>query len=96
MKGQLFVHMQDVGEGAINLRTGLVKAQLGPDHFLLEFAGANYRFSNVFSAQQLTRFVFFNTDTERQQFLTELQSREQPPAPQSNTPPDDGTGCPAE
>lgn len=81
MKGQLFVHMQEIAPEKINLRTGFVKQQLGADHFLLEFTGAAYRFSNVFSASQLARFAFFNTEAERQQFLTELQAQSKTPDP---------------
>jgi hypothetical protein len=75
MRGLLFVHMQEVAPGAVNVRTGTVKQQVGAERYLLEFNGANYRFSNVFSSEQLERFAFFNTDAERQQFLAELQDQ---------------------
>jgi hypothetical protein len=67
--------MQEVAPEQINLRTGIVKQQIGSDHYLLEFTGANYRFSNVFHASRLTQFVFFNTTAERDAFLAELQEQ---------------------
>lgn len=84
MKGMFFVHMQKVGPEAFNLRTGVVKRELGnTGSFLLEFTGANYRFSNVFSPAQLEHFVLFDTEGDRAQFLKELQDSKAPP--QSNT-----------
>lgn len=75
MKGLLFVHLQEVGPGAMNIRTGIVKSQLGnSDRYLLEFQGANYRFANVFSSEQLERFAFFNTQAEQAAFIAELQA----------------------
>lgn len=87
MKGQLFIHMQEVGPEAINIRTGVVKQQIGAERWLLEFNGAKYRFSNIFSAEQLERFVFFNTKAEQDEFLADLQAQNTPPpGAQSNTP----------
>jgi hypothetical protein len=85
MRGQFFVHMQQLKEGPINLRTGFVKAQLGPANFLLHFDGSTFPFSNVFTAEQLGPFVFFDTEADRLQFLTELQKEGQP----NNPPPTD-------
>jgi hypothetical protein len=102
LKSLLFVHLEKLPDGnGINIRTGTVKQQVGAERWLLEFNGANYRFSNVFNAEQLERFAFFNTDAERQQFLTELQESRSahpgieiappaPPAEPAGDPPSDG------
>jgi len=48
--------------GRQDVRFGVVQAQLGPDHYLLEFHANGYAFSNVFALKQLESFVFFGTE----------------------------------
>jgi hypothetical protein len=74
--GQHFAHFQpDLNTGRHNVRIGVVQAQLGIDSWLLEFNAGTYRFSNVFSTSQLSQFVFFLTESERQAFLLDLTDR---------------------
>lgn len=86
MRGQLFVHFAEDNQvpGRINIRTGIVKRELGAEHFYLEFQGAKLKFGNVFSAAQLTGFAFFSTEVEQKAFIDELLAQQQanalPPA----------------
>ena len=75
MIGKQFVHFSKdpTIEGRINVKTGSVKRELGGGtHFYLEFAGKNFKFGNVFSAEQLTAFAFFNTEADAIAFTNEL------------------------
>jgi hypothetical protein len=74
--GQYFAHFQpDPSTGRHNVRMGVVQAQLGAENWLLEFSASGYRFSNVFNTSQLSQFVFFLTEPERQAFLLDLTDR---------------------
>jgi hypothetical protein len=77
VKGLYFAHfMPDPAQpNRINVRSGVVKELVGADRFLLEFHGSNYNFSNVFNAEQLEKFAFFNTQSECQEFIKELLQR---------------------
>lgn len=75
MKGQFFAHIvpDPKQDGRINVRIGTVKSEVGPGSWLLEFvSGSGYRFSNVFSAEQLQQFAFFNSAPERTAFLKDI------------------------
>ena len=73
--GKKFAHFQADGTGRHQVRMGVVAAQIGPTHYLLEFQAERYAFSNVFAAADLGQFVFFLTDSERQAFLLDLTDR---------------------
>jgi hypothetical protein len=60
------------------LKSGVVKAKVGEGQWLLEFTAKGYRFSNVFSADKLTNFAFFETEGERQAFIEELMASQVP------------------
>jgi hypothetical protein len=60
------------------LKSGVVKAKVGEGQWLLEFTAKGYRFSNVFSADKLTNFAFFETEGERQAFIEELMASQAP------------------
>jgi hypothetical protein len=85
MKGLLFalITPDPLIKGRINIKTGVVKSAVGADRFLLEFEGNNFRWSNVFSSEQLERFAFFLTKPEQQAFIAEIigQHTVSPPAP---------------
>lgn len=85
MVNQLFVHFAPGPDGSLNVRTGIVKQKVGEGHYQLQFDGQNYKFANVFSAQQLTQFAFFDTKEAQRQFLAELQEQMAPPAPKVTT-----------
>lgn len=72
MKGLFFVHIQQADNDVMNIRTGVVKQQVGNDRWLLQFKGKNYLFSNVFNSEQLERFAFFDTPIAQQAFIDEL------------------------
>lgn len=78
MLGQLFVHFAPGPEGRTDIRTGVVKNKVGNEHWQLEFRTGNYKFANVFSAAQLTGFVFFSTEAEQRAFLDELTAQKAP------------------
>lgn len=81
MKGLTFVELQQDPNtaGRVNIRSGTVKQAIGPNHWLLEFKGSRFRFSNVYSADDLSRFQFFNTEAEANLFIGELVSKMAPP-----------------
>jgi len=87
MKGLFFVHLSENPEvpRQVNIRTGIVKDKVGSERWLLEFDSQGRKFANVFSAEQLERFAFFNSAADRAGFLDELiasQTRAaQPEAP---------------
>ena len=83
MKGMFFAHLESDKEtqGRVNVRTGVVKAALGPERYLLDFTGKNYRFAQVFNAEQLQAFSFFDTEEALQAFLSELRANAAPPPP---------------
>ena len=88
MKGLFFalIAPDPLVKGRINIKTGVVKAAVGTDRFLLEFNGNNFRWSNVFSSEQLERFAFFITEKEQQAFIAEIigQHTVSPPTPPSS------------
>ena len=84
MKGQFFAFPQKTPEG-VNIRTGVVKHSVGTEHWLLQFHGPNYNFSNVFTAEQLTKFAFFDTAEAQQAFINDLKY--QMAAEQAEAPP---------
>lgn len=75
MIGLHFVHFNEDAPGRLNVRTGTVKQKVGDKHYLLEFQGRDYRFSNIFSAEKLEAFAFFATPEEQEAFLTELKAQ---------------------
>lgn len=79
MKGQFFVflHKQE-GDNRTNIRTGVVKQAVGADRWLLQFKGKDFGFSNVFSSEQLEKFVFFDTESAQQAFINELLPKDLP------------------
>jgi hypothetical protein len=83
MLGLFFVNISPDprAEGRLLIKTGLVKSQVGADRYLLEFNGKGYNFSNVFRAEQLESFAFFNTPAARAAFIEELVSSNAPPTP---------------
>ena len=73
MLGSLFVHLHQFAPGKTNLRTGVVKKQLGEGHWVLAFKSADYEFSNVVSSAGLEKgYVFFDTEDERTKFINDL------------------------
>ena len=85
MKGLFFAFIENRPQG-LNVRTGVVKEQVGTERWLLEFTGQNYRFSNVVSAEHLEKFAFFATLDERQAFLADLAQQHMPPLPPPEVP----------
>lgn len=75
MQGQYFAHISPNPrgpEGAMLIKVGQVKAAVGVGRWLLSFQGKNYNFSNVFSAEALDGFAFFDTAEDRQKFISDL------------------------
>jgi hypothetical protein len=73
LSGKTFLHFQPLRAGGHNVRSGRVVGALGPDHWLLAFAGS-CRFSNVFSAAQLESFVFCDSDEDASAFVASLNA----------------------
>lgn len=93
MQGSFFVNIarDPRVDGRMLIKSGVVKAQLVPGRYLLEFQGNGYRFSNVLGAEQLSNFAFFDTVEAREQFIAELtaappESAEGPASPSSEPP----------
>jgi hypothetical protein len=83
MQGLFFAHIGPDASGVpgrLTVKTGIVKEQVGAERWLLEFQAQGYCFSNVFRAEQLEAFAFFNTPASRQAFITELMAANAPPA----------------
>ena len=76
MLNMLFCHISPdpTTPGRMLIKTGSVKAAVGVGRWLLEFQGKNYAFANVFSAEALEGFAFFNTAAERQAFIADLMA----------------------
>jgi|GEM_PF-4836273 len=85
MKGQFFAFPQKTPEG-VNIRTGVVKHSVGTEHWLLQFHGPNYNFSNVFTAEQLTKFAFFDTREAQDAFIADLKYQTEQAAQQAAQP----------
>lgn len=95
MLGSFFVHIAPGEEGRAIIKTGIVKSQVGAERWLLEFQAKGYTFSNVFRAEQLEQFAFFNTPAARQAFVNEIMAANAPPAPEPpHDPPDSLTAEP--
>lgn len=70
--GSRFLHFQRLPGGGRNLRQGRVIGLLGNDRWLLQFDAGTYKFSNVFSAEQLEDFVLCDTDADAKAFVAAL------------------------
>ena len=84
MQGLFFCHIGPDTSGApgqLSIKSGIVKEQVGTDRWLLEFTAKGYSFSNVFRAEQLEQFAFFNTPAARQAFIMELMTANAPTPP---------------
>ena len=84
MLGLFFAHISPANGDTSHMliKTGVVKAQVGAERWLLEFNAKGYNFSNVFRAEQLESFAFFNTLATRDQFIAELiAANTAPPRP---------------
>jgi hypothetical protein len=81
MQGYYFVHISADPQvpGRNLIKQGSVKAAVGVGRWLLEFQGKNYNFSNVFSAENLEGFAFFETPAARNAFIADLLAQNAPP-----------------
>ena len=86
MLGMYFAHVSPDPKvpGRMLIKQGSVKAAVGVGRWMLSFVGKNYNFSNVFSAENLEGFAFFDTPQERAAFIADLLA--------SNALPDPGAG----
>jgi hypothetical protein len=73
MVGMHFVLiLPDPNGGPTNIRSGHVTQKLGNSHWLFQFKGKNYPFSNAFNEEQLEKFAFFKSEKDAEQFIAEL------------------------
>ena len=81
MIGMFFAHIAPDPRtpGRMLIKQGTVKAAVGVGRWLLSFQGKGYNFSNVFSAEALDGFAFFDTVAERQAFIADLLAANAPP-----------------
>lgn len=79
MLGQYFIFFAPQPDGTKAIRIGIVKNKVGAERWQLEFEGVQYRFSNVFSAEQLEHFVFFDSPAARNAFIEDLKAQQAPP-----------------
>jgi hypothetical protein len=81
MQGMFFAHISPDPKGVpgrMLIKQGKVRAAVGVGRWLLEFHGRGYNFANVFSAEALENFAFFNSEAERNSFIAELVSANTP------------------
>jgi hypothetical protein len=81
MQGMKFAHVSQNPKalaGNMMIKIGTVKAAVGVGRWLLEFQGKGYLFSNVFPAEALDGFAFFDTVAARDAFISELIASNQP------------------
>jgi hypothetical protein len=74
MKGLFFIAIVTQGNRA-NIQTGVVEAELGGSHLLLNFDGNKFRYKRTVPMSQLEAFSFFDTQAEQQLAVSELLAR---------------------
>jgi hypothetical protein len=75
LTGRRFLHFGRVSPstGLRDARFGVVEGPVGASHWLLRFESpAGFQFSNVFTTEQLTQFVFVTSHEEQEAFLADL------------------------
>jgi hypothetical protein len=81
LSGRQFVHFGPaVTGGRRTLRFGFVVGAVGVNSWLVEFVTPALRFQNILPAEEMTSFVFFGTEADRDAFLDDLAAQ----SPQSS------------